>query len=216
MEITLENVELVKDRTGVTYKEAKEALEANDGNVVDAIIAIESAIEAGNKSWVKEDATLVVDKIKAAVKKGNVSKIVISKDDDVLLNLPLNISIIGAVIAPWAAVAGVIAAFGTKCKIALVRDDGEVVDVNGKALDSLEAAKAKSAEVVNKVKMTGKVTDYADKAKDYADKAKEYVDKAIDFGGDLVNQIKDKLNIDEKPEEPADVPAEEPDDTPKN
>lgn len=40
MEITLEKIELVKDRTGVTYKEAKEALEAADGNVVDAIIAI--------------------------------------------------------------------------------------------------------------------------------------------------------------------------------
>ncbi len=213
MEITLENVELVKDRTGVTYKEAKEALEANDGNVVDAIIAIESAIEAGNKSWVKEDATLVVDKIKSAVKKGNVSKIVISKDDDVLLNLPLTASIIGAVIAPWAAVAGVIAAFGTKCKIALVRDDGEVVDVNGRALDGYEAAKAKSAEVLNRVKVGEKVNDYADKAK-------EYVDKAIDLGGDLVKEIKDKLNLDDKPadrpEEKPEEPCDCPDDTPKN
>ena len=31
MEITLEKIELVRDRTGVTYKEAKEALEAADG-----------------------------------------------------------------------------------------------------------------------------------------------------------------------------------------
>ena len=31
MEITLEKIELVKDRTGVTYKEAKEALEAAEG-----------------------------------------------------------------------------------------------------------------------------------------------------------------------------------------
>ena len=37
MEITLEKIELVKDRTGVSYKEAKEALEAADGSVVDAI-----------------------------------------------------------------------------------------------------------------------------------------------------------------------------------
>ena len=41
MEITLEKIELVKDRTGVSYKEAKEALEAADGSVVDAIISIE-------------------------------------------------------------------------------------------------------------------------------------------------------------------------------
>ena len=34
MEITLEKIELVKDRTGVSYKEAKEALEFAGGNVV--------------------------------------------------------------------------------------------------------------------------------------------------------------------------------------
>ena len=39
MEITLEKIELVKDRTGCTYAEAKAALEASEGSVVDAIIA---------------------------------------------------------------------------------------------------------------------------------------------------------------------------------
>ena len=41
LEISLEKIELVKDRTGVSYKEAKEALEKSGGNVVDAIISIE-------------------------------------------------------------------------------------------------------------------------------------------------------------------------------
>ena len=45
MEITLEKIELVKDRTGVSYKEAKAALEAADGSVVDAIINIEEDID---------------------------------------------------------------------------------------------------------------------------------------------------------------------------
>ena len=45
MEITLEKIELVKDRTGVSYAEAKEALEAADGSVVDAIISIEETID---------------------------------------------------------------------------------------------------------------------------------------------------------------------------
>ena len=45
MEITLEKIELVKDRTGVSYKEAKDALEAADGSVVDAIIAIEETVD---------------------------------------------------------------------------------------------------------------------------------------------------------------------------
>ena len=41
MEINLEKIELVKDRTGCTYAEAKEALEKTEGSVVDAIIAVE-------------------------------------------------------------------------------------------------------------------------------------------------------------------------------
>ena len=45
MEITLEKIELVKDRTGVSYKEAKEALEKTEGNVVEAIISIEEVID---------------------------------------------------------------------------------------------------------------------------------------------------------------------------
>ena len=34
MEITLEKIELVKDRTGVSYAEAKEALEGKTGTVI--------------------------------------------------------------------------------------------------------------------------------------------------------------------------------------
>ena len=41
MDINLEKIELVKDRTGVTYKEAKKALENVDGSIVDAIIYLE-------------------------------------------------------------------------------------------------------------------------------------------------------------------------------
>ena len=35
MEISLKKIELVKDRTGVTYAEAKQALEEADGSVVE-------------------------------------------------------------------------------------------------------------------------------------------------------------------------------------
>ena len=54
MEITLEKIELVKDRTGVTYAEAKQALEETDGSVVDAIIAIEEIINTGEEERLRE------------------------------------------------------------------------------------------------------------------------------------------------------------------
>ena len=163
MEITLEKIELVKDRTGVSYKEAKEALEAADGSVVDAIIDIEESIGEKPRNKVGDGGSKIIEKIKELIKKGNVSKIVVKKDDEIVLNLPVNIGIVGTVVAPWAAVLGVIAAFGTKCVIEVVKDDGSIIDISEMANDTIDdvvekgtvfadEVKNKSAEVYNNVK----------------------------------------------------------------
>ena len=155
MEITLEKIELVKDRTGVSYKEAKDALEAAEGSVVDAIIAIEETVDEKPAKKVNEAANETVDKIKEVVKKGNISKITIKKDDEILLNLPLNAGIIGALVAPWGVIAGVIAAFGFKCQIELLKDDGTIVDITQRAEDLGKEVKEKSAVVVDDVVAKG-------------------------------------------------------------
>ena len=174
MEITLEKIELVKDRTGVSYKEAKEALEAAEGSVVDAIIDIEESIDIKNKSKFAEQSSHIIDKVKEAIKKGNVAKIIVKKNDEVIMNLPVNVGIVGTVLAPWAAVAGVITAFGTKCVIELVKDDGEIIDISEMANDTFDdvvekgsvladEVKAKSADVFASVK--AKTSEAINKAK---------------------------------------------------
>ena len=155
MEITLEKIELVKDRTGVSYKEAKEALEEANGSVVDAIIAIEESIGEKTKGKVGESSHKVVEKIKDFVKKGNVSKIVIKKDDEIVLNLPVNIGIVGTVIAPWAMIFGVLAAFGTKCVIELIKEDGSIIDVSEMANETFEEVVEKGAVIADEVKSKG-------------------------------------------------------------
>jgi UBA/TS-N domain. len=40
-DITLEKIDIIRERTNVSYAEAKKALEIADGNVVDALIYIE-------------------------------------------------------------------------------------------------------------------------------------------------------------------------------
>ena len=155
MEITLEKIELVKDRTGVSYKEAKEALEEADGSVVDAIIDIEESIDIKSKSRFAEQSAHIIDKLKEAIKKGNVAKIIVKKDDEVIMNLPLNVGIVGTVLAPWAAVAGVIAAFGTKCVIELVKDDGEIIDISEIATDTFDEVVEKGSVIADEVKTKG-------------------------------------------------------------
>lgn len=188
MEITLEKIELVKDRTGVSYKEAKEALEAAEGSVVDAIIQIEETMEVKSKSKISEHSNLVVEKVKSAIKKGNVSKIIVRKGEDVMLNLPVNVGIIGSVLAPWAAVAGIIAVFGTKCTIELVKDNGEVVDISEIATDTFEDVVEKSAVIADEVKEKG--TEVFENVKS---KANEAINKAVkrDHGEDSDDEFDD-------------------------
>lgn len=195
MEITLEKIELVKDRTGVSYKEAKDALEAADGSVVDAIIAIEDTIDEKPATKVNEAANETVDKIKEVVKKGNVSRITIKKDDEVLLNLPLNAGIVGALVAPWGMVAGVIAAFGFKCQIELTKNDGTVIDISQRAEDLSKEVKEKGSVVVDDVMAKGTEAYYnikevaADKITELKAKYDEMEDDAEYFFDDLEEKL---------------------------
>lgn len=157
MEITLEKIELVKDRTGVSYKEAKEALEAADGSVVDAIIAIEETINVKKSNKAGIVATDTIEKVKELVKKGNISKISVRKDDETVVNIPVNVGVVGALVAPWGALVAAIAAFGFKCRIELTTDEGKVIDITEKAETAASDIKEKSSVVIDEVVAKGTV-----------------------------------------------------------
>lgn len=186
MEITLEKIELVKDRTGVTYKEAKEALEKTEGNVVEAIILIEDNVDdqaSTRKIGAKGEA--LIDKIKETVKRGNVARIIVKKDDEVFLNMPLNAGVLGAVVAPWGIVVGAVAAFGFKCEIELLKDDGEVISLTDKAGNLYEDAVTKG---------TGIYEDLRSKAPDAFDDLKARGGEAVETLGAKVEDLKAKAD----------------------
>ncbi|MGN0657981.1 MAG: DUF4342 domain-containing protein [Emergencia sp.] len=175
MEITLEKIELVKDRTGVTYKEAKEALEAADGNVVDAIIAIEETVDDKSSKKIGAQGEALIARMKEVVKKGNVSKILVTRDGETLVNIPLTVGVLGSVVAPWGMIAGVVAAFGFKCRIEFVKDDGSVIDITEKAGDIYEDAKEKGTDLYEdlKEKAPGVYEDLKEKGGEAFSKAKD-------------------------------------------
>lgn len=202
MEVTLEKIELVKDRTGASYKEAKEALEASDGSVVDAIISIEEKIDAerGRKKEIGEKGAAIADTIKDFVRKGNVSKIVVKRDEEVILNLPVNAGIVGVFVAPWGMVAGVVATLGFKCTVEIVKDDGEVIDVSSYTKEKISVAVEKGTEAAETAKEKG--TEYYHVAKEKGteyyqtavEKGTEYKEKAMERGEEIFYGAKDKAN----------------------
>lgn len=70
----------------------------------------------------------VIEWIKNTIKQGNVDRIRIRKDDDIILNIPVNVGIVGGIIGmatiPWALLIGTVATLGLGCKIEIVKKDG--------------------------------------------------------------------------------------------
>ena len=195
MEITLEKIELVKDRTGVTYKEAKEALEKADGNVVDAIIAIEETIdEQSSSKKIGEQGEALIEKMKEVIKKGNISKIVVKRGDSTLINIPVNAGVLGAVVAPWGIIIGVLAAFSFKCKIELIKVDGSVVDITDKAGNIYEDAKTTGSGIYDgfKEKAPDMYENVREKGEAAVNKAKDMAKDAKDAAFDAADKIKSK------------------------
>lgn len=174
--ITLEKVDMVRERTGVTYEKAKQALEASDGDVLEALIYIEktqdtSSKNEGSESEFESKAAVSIEELKAWIKqiveKGNVARIKIKKDDAELIDIPVNAGIAAGVVAiaiPPILAAGVIAAIATKITIEVTKEDGSV-------------------EVIN--------TQVSKVANDVKNKANDFADMVISKVNEMKNDIKD-------------------------
>ncbi|WP_017751289.1 DUF4342 domain-containing protein [Clostridium tyrobutyricum] len=131
-DITLEKIDIIRERTNVSYAEAKKALEIADGNVVDALIYIEEdqKKEEENSYTTKDE---FINWLKDLVKRGNVNRIKIKKDDRVILNIPVNAGIAATLtmlVWPPLIAIGILTAVITKVTVEIIKDDGSVEVVN--------------------------------------------------------------------------------------
>lgn len=75
---------------------------------------------------VKEELSVsadnLIEKVKELLHEGNVTRIIVKDEKGrVMLEIPATVGVIGAVLAPWLAALGVIAALATNCKIVVER-----------------------------------------------------------------------------------------------
>jgi hypothetical protein len=123
-EITLEKIDIIRERTGVSYREAKDALERAGGNVLDALVDLEAKKPGG---WTEEFSVKsgeVVDKVKELIRQGNVTKIRVKQDGKTLVEIPVTLGAISAVFLPQLAALGVLVAVFKRCTIEVVREGG--------------------------------------------------------------------------------------------
>ena len=95
-----------------------------------------------------------MDKIKELVSKGNVSRVVIRRGDKVILDVPVTVGVVGAVVgitaAKWAMLAAALATVGFGCTVEVVKDDGEIVNVLSE--EDSQKIQNKTSEIVEDVK----------------------------------------------------------------
>ena len=153
-QITIEMVDQVLDRLPyATYKEAREALLKTDGNVLDAIIYIESGQKdmgfENKKESIRrfgENISQESEKIRGQLgdlfKKTTVVRIIVEKEGKVMLNIPLTIGVLGVAAMPVLSLLGLSAAVLSKYSV-LITDEasGESVDMGSLTPEKLEILK---------------------------------------------------------------------------
>nr|WP_312576323.1 DUF4342 domain-containing protein [Sedimentibacter sp.] len=147
----LKKIDEIVNRTYVSYETAKKALEDADGDVLEAVILIETKNKSFNTSDAKMKGEQILEEIKKILKKGNATKITIKKNNETIVNIPVTAGVVGVVLAPLLATAGVTVALLTQCSVEILQEDGNVIDVNEKVEKSMNSVKETAEEVKNTV-----------------------------------------------------------------
>mgnify|MGYP000947692237 CR=1 FL=1 len=131
----LEKIDVLRQRLGIGYQEAKAALDEKDGDLVQALIFLENK----SKKWdgkLEDKAGEIVEYVRDIIKKGNVTKVRLKKGDKIIFEIPATVGAIGlggAILSPLLAVLGIVgtaAAVINNYKLEIVRPDGEVEEHN--------------------------------------------------------------------------------------
>jgi CBS domain-containing protein len=84
------------------------------GTKVTRVVTEEFSVNADN----------LIGRVKEIMHEGNVNRIIVKDDKDkVLLEIPASVGVIGAILAPWLAALGAVAALATRCRIVVERKE---------------------------------------------------------------------------------------------
>lgn len=138
MSITLEKIDLLRERANVSYQDAKEALEQCNNDLVEALVYLEKEMKLRPEKKVHCESKFVAS-MKDVLRKGNQTKFIIKKDSENIVNLSVTAAIIIGIVATPVVVIGLPVALLTKHKIKIEKNNGEDLPIN-KVLDKVSTA----------------------------------------------------------------------------
>ena len=118
MEEELRRIDLIRERTRLSYEQARQLLHEAGGDVVSALILWERRHEQPSTSAPVGEAA---ERLRALVRRGNQTRIRVRRGDDVYLELPVTAGVVAAALAPYLAAAGALACLALGCSITFER-----------------------------------------------------------------------------------------------
>ena len=86
--------------------------------------------EKSHSEQAKALAERLLAGVKEAVRKGNATKVLVKRQGETVVNLPVTAGAVAFIAAPfWAIVLSAITAIGLDCSVDVVKEDGQVVHI---------------------------------------------------------------------------------------
>lgn len=196
--LLFQNMEILKEKFGVSYKEAKEVLQNNNNDLIEALIYLEEIYPIKEKSClVKSHLLYLKNRLSDLYVEGSNQRIIFSKNDEVILDIPLTALIISSftfVLYPLLLPLhiGSILLFDIQVKV--VDKSGKVYDVNSnvkqKVSDTIATSKDKINDIILSANIKAKTDDIKMKAVEFGKKAMENFNGMVE--NKIANTIKEK------------------------
>ncbi len=116
----MEKIDLIRERTGLGYREAKKLLDEAGGDAVQALARNEEK-ESKWEETIQVKGGEIIDTVRELIKEGNVTKIRVKHEGKTIVELPVTIGAAGLLIAPQLAALGALAALLTRCTLEIER-----------------------------------------------------------------------------------------------
>lgn len=180
-----QNMEILKEKFKISYKEAKEVLESHDNNLIESLIFLEEIYSEPDSCQVKSYLNNIKNKLVELYKEGSNQRIIISRKDEVIADIPLT----AVVISSFAFILYPILIPIKLGSVLLLELDIKIVDKLGNVYHVNSDVKDKMNQVFSTSK--DKISDMVATAADMKLNAEEFRNKAVEFGKKAMEDFND-------------------------
>lgn len=120
---SIEDVETLRSKAGISYEEAVSLLDKYDGDLARALIELEKRGQVNAKTDLKFDAEEIVEWVKKMWHKGMNTRVIIERKGETLVNLPVLFLILMLILGSYAMIVAAVLMLVTGCSVSLRTDD---------------------------------------------------------------------------------------------